>query len=62
MLQVRVWRPSEADSQSLNLNSVISVIWRHKFAEGIKVSSNDYFRGIRRHCMLIHWRSSNKGQ
>jgi len=29
-------------------------------AEGIEVWSNGYFRGIRRHLMLIHWRTQKR--
>jgi len=36
------------------------IIGRHVFAGGIKVWGNDYFRGIRRHWMLIHGRAQEK--
>jgi len=32
----------------------------HMIAEGMEACSNNYFRGIRRHWMLIHWRTQEK--
>ena len=56
-----VWRPSESEvHQSLKPRNCSLFFWRHIIAEGIEAWSNDYFRGIRMHWMLIHWKAQEK--
>ena len=67
----RFWRSPEADvirgskdHQKLKdwqFQSLLQVvILMPMCAEGVEAWSNDYFRGIWRHWMLIHWRAQKK--